>query len=267
MDKLGFGVFAACLTKEGEESLEAVTSSRVFALSLDVTDSQRVKAVYERVTELLPPDCVLWGVVNNAGVTSVGLIDWMPFEEFKQMADVNLWGLIDVTKTFLPLVKKAEGRVVNISSMLGQFVVPMSCAYCITKYGVEAFSDALRREMSPWKVRVSIIEPGSFNTGLMDGNKAERILRGRWESLSEEVKNDYSEEYLERSMKNFHKGLRMCSSHTYKVVDAVVDALMSSNPQTRYQVGIDSKLLTFMALLPSSGPDKVLERLFMQNPK
>ncbi len=59
----------------------------------------------------------------------------------------------------------------------------------------------------------------------------------------------------------------MCSSHTYKVVDAVVDALMSSNPQTRYQVGIDSKLLTFMALLPSSGPDKVLERLFMQNPK
>ncbi len=57
LDKLGFGVFAACLTKEGEESLEAVTSSRVFALSLDVTDSQRVKAVYERVTELLPPDC------------------------------------------------------------------------------------------------------------------------------------------------------------------------------------------------------------------
>lgn len=57
LDKLGFGVFATCLTKEGEESLEAVTSSRVFALSLDVTDSQRVKAVYERVKMLLPPDC------------------------------------------------------------------------------------------------------------------------------------------------------------------------------------------------------------------
>ena len=59
-------------------------------------------------------------MVNNAGVTSVGLIEWMSFDEFKRMADVNLWGLIDVTKTFLPLVKKAEGRVVNISSMLGQ---------------------------------------------------------------------------------------------------------------------------------------------------
>lgn len=63
---------------------------------------------------------VLWGVVNNAGVARLGLIEWMPFDEFKQVADVNLWGLIDVTKTFLPLVKKAEGRVVNFSSMLGQ---------------------------------------------------------------------------------------------------------------------------------------------------
>lgn len=63
---------------------------------------------------------VLWGVVNNAGVANLGLIDWMPVDEFKQAADVNLWGLIDVTKTFLPLIKKAEGRVVNFSSMLGQ---------------------------------------------------------------------------------------------------------------------------------------------------
>ena len=62
----------------------------------------------------------LWGVVNNAGVASLGLIEWMPLDEFKQIADVNLWGLIEVTKTFLPLVKKAEGRVVNFSSMLGQ---------------------------------------------------------------------------------------------------------------------------------------------------
>ena len=81
----------------------------------------------------------------------------------------------------------------------GQFSVPTSCAYCITKYGVEAFSDALRREMSPWNVRISIIEPGSFSTCLMDGDKAERIIRGCWESLSEEIKENYSEEYLERS--------------------------------------------------------------------
>lgn len=59
-------------------------------------------------------------MINNAGVASFGLIEWMPLDEFKEIADVNLWGLIEVTKTFLPLVKKAEGRVVNFSSMLGQ---------------------------------------------------------------------------------------------------------------------------------------------------
>lgn len=57
LDKLGFGVFATCLTKKGEESLKAVTSSRVFPLHLDVTESQNIKAVYARVKELLPPNC------------------------------------------------------------------------------------------------------------------------------------------------------------------------------------------------------------------
>lgn len=79
--------------------------------------------------------------------------------------------------------------------------------------------------------------------------------------------NTLTDVVLSTAIKNFHKGLSICSSDTYKVVDAVVDALMSSHPQTRYQVGIDSKLLTFMSLFPSYGPDKVLTRLFMQAPK
>lgn len=62
----------------------------------------------------------LWGLVNNAGISVVGPIEWIPLEKFKRIADVNLWGMIDVTKTFLPLVKKARGRVVNLSSMLGE---------------------------------------------------------------------------------------------------------------------------------------------------
>ena len=61
----------------------------------------------------------LWGLVNNAGIVIIGPIEWMPLEKSKHIADINLWGMIDVTKTFLPLVKKARGRVVNLSSMLG----------------------------------------------------------------------------------------------------------------------------------------------------
>ena len=59
-------------------------------------------------------------MVNNAGIVLTAPIEWIPLEKFKQVADVNLWGLMDVTKTFLPLVKKASGRVVNLSSVLGK---------------------------------------------------------------------------------------------------------------------------------------------------
>lgn len=59
-------------------------------------------------------------MVNNAGIVLVGPLEWIPLEKFKRIADINLWGMIDVTKTFLPLVKKAQGRVVNLSSMLGE---------------------------------------------------------------------------------------------------------------------------------------------------
>lgn len=62
----------------------------------------------------------LWAVVNNAGIMSLGPIEWYTMDDFRKMADVNLWGLIEVTKTFLPLVKKAEGRIVNFSSVAGE---------------------------------------------------------------------------------------------------------------------------------------------------
>lgn len=65
----------------------------------------------------------LWGLVNNAGILTVGPVEWIPLDAYKKVADVNLWGLIDVTKTFLPLVKKAKGRIVIVSSIAGNMIV------------------------------------------------------------------------------------------------------------------------------------------------
>lgn len=62
----------------------------------------------------------LWGLVNNAGMLSIGPAEWVPLADFKKVADVNLWGVMDVTKTFLPLVKKAKGRVVFVGSVAGK---------------------------------------------------------------------------------------------------------------------------------------------------
>lgn len=86
----------------------------------------------------------LWGLVNNAGISvPIGPMEWMQLEDFKKVLDVNLIGLIEVTLKFLPLLKKARGRVVNVASILGR-VSLIGGGYCLSKYGVEAFSDSLR---------------------------------------------------------------------------------------------------------------------------
>ncbi|CAH3014381.1 unnamed protein product [Porites evermanni] len=113
----------------------------------------------------------LWGLVNNAGIAYVMPVEWTPMSIFKRTADVNLWGMIEMTKTFLPLVKRDQGRVVKIGSMAGRLSFNFLSAYSITKYGVESFSDALRREMYPWGVRVSILEPGEFQTDMHQPSK------------------------------------------------------------------------------------------------
>ena len=87
----------------------------------------------------------LWGVMNNAGaLQSVGYLEWLCADDYRRQCEVNLFGLIDVTMTFLPLVKKTAGRIVNTSSIAGRLSGPIFTPYSVSKFGVEAFTDALR---------------------------------------------------------------------------------------------------------------------------
>lgn len=86
----------------------------------------------------------LWAVVNNAGISMPsGPSDWLHIEDFKPMMAVNLYGVIDVTLSVLPLIKMAKGRVVNVASVFGR-ITPVGGPYCVSKFGVEAFNDGLR---------------------------------------------------------------------------------------------------------------------------
>lgn len=93
----------------------------------------------------LPPLCPgLWGLVNNAGISiPTAPNEWLTKHDFMKILDVNLLGLLEVTLSLLSLVRKARGRVVNVSSVVGR-VSLLGGGYCISKYGVEAFSDSLR---------------------------------------------------------------------------------------------------------------------------
>jgi len=262
LDKMGVCVLATCLTKEGEQSLKSATSDKLKTFQLDVTNSEQIKRVFDKVKKLVEDESVgLWGLVNNAGVCQLLPIEWTPLSRFKSIADVNLWGLIDMTKTFLPLVKKTKGRVVNFSSVDGRVSIYGLSAYCVTKYGVEAFSDALRREMYPWGVQVSILEPGPSKTNINESSKVVGDLKDSWENLDDQLKEEYGEEYLKTVVKIITEYTP--PDRQYLVVDAVVDALTSQVPRDRYVVGLDSRLiLALVAWLPSFATDFILRSLY-----
>lgn len=260
LDKMGACVLATCLTKEGEQSLKSVASDRLKTFQMDVTSSQQIREVYEEVERYIPYNTGLWGLVNNAGIAYLGPIEWTPLEHFKRTADVNLWGTIDVTKTFLPLVKRAQGRVVNFSSVLGRVSLTLLGSYAVTKYGVQAFSDALRREMNPWGIKVSIVEPGGFRTEITSARLIQRQLQEGWNGLNDELK----QEYMEKGIKLF---LPMRPSpHTYKIVDGVVEALTSESPRDRYLIGLDTPVYAWLARLPAVYGDVIIKLLSITLP-
>ncbi|KAB0340311.1 hypothetical protein FD754_023239 [Muntiacus muntjak] len=145
LDLRGLRVLAGCLTEQGAEQLRSQTSDRLQTVILDVTKTDSIAAATEWVKERVG-DRGLWGLVNNAGVFhSHGCAEWLKMETCRYTLRVNLIGLIEVTLSMLPLVRRAQGRIVNVSSILGRIAF-FAADYCCSKYGVEAFSDVLSYE-------------------------------------------------------------------------------------------------------------------------
>ncbi|XP_030642871.1 retinol dehydrogenase 1 [Chanos chanos] len=267
LDRQGFHVIAACLTEPGSSKLSAEASPRLKTVLLNVTDSASIEKAVEFV-RLQTGERGLWGLINNAGRSiPIGPTEWMQLEDFKKVLDVNLIGLIDVTLKFLPLIKKAQGRVVNVASILGRLSLTGG-GYCLSKWGVEAFSDSLRRDMRHFGVKVSIIEPGFFKTQVTDLGLIEADLQRLWDRLPVEVRRSYGEEYLMEYMKAqaFSMGI-LCSKDISKVTACMRHALSSRYPRTRYGAGWDAKLLWIpLSYMPSFVADFII-RVLLPAPK
>ncbi|KAJ6658156.1 hypothetical protein lerEdw1_001632 [Lerista edwardsae] len=183
--------------------------------------------------------------------------EWLTKEDFAKVIDVNLLGLIDVTLHMLPLVKKASGRVVNMASAMGR-IATVGGGYCPSKHGVEAFSDSLRRELHPFGVQVSIIEPGAFNTAI--ANPVIEDVQKAWNQTSSDTKESYGQPYFEKylQLNQFIIG-KTLSGNLCMVTDCMEHALTSCYPRARYSAGWDAKLVYIpFSYLPSSVTDFVI---------
>jgi NADP-dependent 3-hydroxy acid dehydrogenase YdfG len=144
---------------------------RAIAIETDVSDPEQAKAFVEETHRELGRLDVL---VNNAGVMLLGPIVGAPLEEWRRMIDANVYGVLYCTHAALPIMlEQGSGHVVNVSSVAGRFARAGSGVYNLTKWGVGAFSEALRQEVTERNIRVTLIEPGAVATELAGHNRPE----------------------------------------------------------------------------------------------
>ncbi|XP_048346036.1 retinol dehydrogenase 16-like [Sphaerodactylus townsendi] len=255
LDARGLRVLAGCFTPQGAEKLQEQASGRLQTTLLDVCSTESVANATEWVKGQVG-DKGLWGLVNNAGVSVPSAFnEWLTKDEFKKVMDVNFFGVVDVTKHMLPLLRKARGRVVNMASVLGRLSVGGG-GYSTSKYAVEAFSDSIRRENCFFGIKVSIIEPGFFKTAIT----SEKILTDSfmrcWERLPDETKRLYGEPFLQRNLKVLSMMPKFCSSDLSLVTNCMEHAVTAVHPRTRYSAGWDAKLFYIpLSYMPTWVPD------------
>jgi len=158
----GMTVFAGIRRNVDGESLLREGCGNVRPMLLDVADRGsllRARAKIESLREFR-----LDGLVNNAGIAFGGPLELMPLDALRKQFEVNFFGAIAAVQTFLPLLRESCGRIVNVSSISGKFATPFIGPYAASKFALEAASDALRLELRPFGVAVSVVEPGSVRT-------------------------------------------------------------------------------------------------------
>jgi NAD(P)-dependent dehydrogenase (short-subunit alcohol dehydrogenase family) len=204
---------------------------------------------------LATPGCT--GLVNNAGTTLPCAIEYLPLDAFRRQLEVNLVGPLAVTQALLPLLARAEGRIVNVTSAAGKAGVPLSGPYVAAKHGFEGLSDVMRLEFRHLGVQVVVIEPGFVGTAM--GGKLQRDTEDAIGSMPDEGRRRYGPALEKVADKIGHEAAS--GSPPEVVAEDVLHALTSKSPRTRYPSGAGARGMLFMRrLLPDRQFDRIILR-------
>jgi len=258
----GMTVFAGVRDPRAGEALTAKGGPSLIPITLDVTDELSIARSLESVHRIVGKRG-LAGLVNNAGIVIGSPLEVIPLSQLRKQLEVNVIGQIAVTQAFLPLLRRGRGRIVNMGSIAGRGTIPLLGPYSASKYALEALTDALRMELQPWGIQVSIIEPGAIATPLWE--KSAKEAGDLEASIGEEAKALYSEAVIRIREAIAQAAQRAIPPEA--VVRAVHHALTAAHPHTRYLVGTDAKLRAWMVKWV---PDRIQDRLltwFLKYPR
>ena len=220
---------------------------------LDVTDQASIDHAREQV-EAATAGHGLDVLVNVAGTLVLGPVEAVSDQQTRAQFAVNLFGSLAVTRAFLPPMReRRDGRIVNVSSILGRFALPGSGLYSASKFAMEAYSDALRMELAPFAVRVVLIEPGVIDTSLYEAAAAG--LSGYDEAL-EPYRALFTAGF------GFPERLLNAAASLDGIATTVAQAVLDENPRARYRPGLRNRLSTrLLTVLPTRFSDRIKSQI------
>ena len=242
LDEKHFRVFATVRTQPDADRIVALGRPHLTPLLLDVTDAEST-ARAARTVEAVLAGAGLDGLVNNAGVSVDVPLECVDLGTLRRQLEVNAIAPVAVTQAFLPLLRRARGRVVNVSSVNGRVATPYSGPYCMSKFALEAFTDCLRQELADWGMHVAAVEPGAIDTAMWDKGRQDD-----WSAAASTRDLDlYGRAY--QAFRRFSEKTAAGAVSCDAVSQAIVHALTARRPRTRYLVGTDARVYGRLAMI------------------
>lgn len=240
---LGATVIASDIMEKGLDETIALTGHKALKYLLDVSSAELIGAFAREILARYPDHYII--LVNNAGVAlASGHFHETPLEDFEWLMNINLWGVIRMTKAFLPhMVQQNKGHIVNLSSLFGIAGMPNNSAYCTAKFGVKGFSDVLKAELIGTGVRVASVHPGGVKTNI---------------SRNSRISSTQDQAEARKLLDKFEKvALKLPAD---KAADIIIDGIKKN--KARILVGSDARMLDWIVRVFPDTYHEVVAKVF-----
>ncbi len=248
------------LTARRVDRLEAIASEcanagEVVVIPADLTVPDQIQALSQQTLDKMGR---LDALVCNAGYGQMGPVEMIPTEAVQRQFQVNVTSVIALTQAFIPKMREqGGGRIITLSSIAGRIAFPMTGVYCASKFALEALSDALRQELSPFNIAVSVVEPGPVSTEFVD--VAKQFIE---QSIDLDQPNPYQAAFDQFAQMEDQMTNQSWSPN--QVAEVICQALSDRHPQPRYVAATGGDLLIFLMtkVLPTGLTDNLWKRFY-----
>ncbi|SRR5699024_1071253 len=243
LNNKGYKVYAAARRVEKMREFEKLG---IMAMYVDLAEE---KSIEDLVDKVLKDEDRIDILINNAGYGLYGALEDVSIYEAKKQMEVNVFGLARLTQLVVPIMRKQKsGKIVNVSSIGGKIVGPFGLWYHVSKFGVEALSDALRLELKPFGIDVIIIQPGGIKTEW--GNIAMKNLKKSSQRSAYQKAILKVVESNEKHEKNY--------SNPSIIAKLIFKAIRAKKPKTRYHAG---HMAAFVLFIRKVVPDRIIDKM------